>query len=45
MEYKLKMEREGRNQDRQAARQRLGGLEMENRDLRERVRRTNSEVE
>ncbi|KAL3952097.1 hypothetical protein ACCO45_013814 [Purpureocillium lilacinum] len=45
MEYKLKMEREGRNQDRQAARQRLGGLEMENRDLRERVRRTNSEAE
>lgn len=41
MEYKLKMEREGRNQDRQAARQRLGGLEMENRDLRERVRRVN----
>lgn len=39
LEYKLKMEREGRNQDRQAARQRLGGLEDENRDLRERVRR------
>ncbi|KAJ6441048.1 anucleate primary sterigmata protein B [Purpureocillium lavendulum] len=45
MEYKLKMEREGRNQDRQAARQRLGGLELENRDLRERVRRTNSEAD
>ncbi|KAG6309302.1 hypothetical protein E4U44_007161 [Claviceps purpurea] len=45
MEYKLKMEREGRNQDRQAARQRLGGLEMENRDLRDRVRRTNTETE
>lgn len=39
MEYKLKMEREGRNQDRHAARQRLGGLESENRDLREKVRR------
>ncbi|KAJ4245307.1 hypothetical protein NW762_014178 [Fusarium torreyae] len=39
MEYKLKMEREGRNQDRHAARQRLGGLEMENRDLKERVKR------
>ncbi|KAG5982455.1 hypothetical protein E4U55_001881 [Claviceps digitariae] len=45
MEYKLKMEREGRNQDRQAARQRLGGLEMENRDLRDRVRRTNTDNE
>ncbi|KAM4056540.1 centrosomin domain-containing protein [Hirsutella rhossiliensis] len=45
MEYKLKMEREGRNQDRQAARQRLGGLEMENRDLRDRARRVNSEVD
>ncbi|KJZ69816.1 hypothetical protein HIM_10795 [Hirsutella minnesotensis 3608] len=44
MEYKLKLEREGRNQDRHAARQRLGGLEMENRDLRERVRRANSEA-
>lgn len=43
MEYKLKMEREGRNQDRQAARQRLGGLENENRDLRERVRRGNGD--
>jgi hypothetical protein len=39
MEYKLKMEREGRNQDRQAARQRLSGLESENRGLRERARR------
>ncbi|KAF7554184.1 hypothetical protein G7046_g6895 [Stylonectria norvegica] len=39
MEYKLKMEREARNQDRHAARQRLGGLELENRDLREKVRR------
>lgn len=39
MEYKLKMEREGRNQDRQAARQRLSGLETENRGLRDRVRR------
>ncbi|KAF4126235.1 DNA repair exonuclease SbcCD ATPase subunit [Geosmithia morbida] len=39
MEYKLKMEREARNQDRQAARTRLGGLESENRDLRERVKR------
>ncbi|KAF7532496.1 hypothetical protein G7Z17_g13636 [Cylindrodendrum hubeiense] len=41
MEYKLKMEREGRNQDRHAARQRLGGLETENRDLREKVRKVN----
>ncbi|KAM0213145.1 hypothetical protein ACHAQD_009420 [Fusarium lateritium] len=39
MEYKLKAEREGRNQDRHAARQRLGGLEMENRDLKERMKR------
>lgn len=39
MEYKLKMEREGRNQDRHAARQRLGGLETENRDLRDKVRK------
>ncbi|KFA70597.1 hypothetical protein S40285_04695 [Stachybotrys chlorohalonatus IBT 40285] len=39
MEYKLKLEREGRNQDRQAARQRLGGLESENKELRERARR------
>lgn len=39
MENKLKMEREARNQDRQAARQRLSGLEHENRDLRDRVRR------
>ena len=45
MEYKLKMEREGRNQDRQAARQRLGGLETENRDLRDRARRANSELQ
>ncbi|KAL7938663.1 hypothetical protein V8C35DRAFT_84836 [Trichoderma chlorosporum] len=45
MEYKLKMEREGRNQDRQAARQRLGGLETENRDLREKVRRANQDTE
>ncbi|OAA45421.1 anucleate primary sterigmata protein B [Metarhizium rileyi] len=45
MEYKLKMEREGRNQDRAAARQRLGGLELENRDLRDRVRRTNTDTE
>jgi hypothetical protein len=45
MEYKLKMEREGRNQDRAAARQRLGGLELENRDLRGRVRRTNTDTE
>jgi len=43
MEYKLKMEREARNQDRQAARARLGGLENENRDLRERVRRGNGD--
>lgn len=43
MEYKLKMEREGRNQDRQSARQRLGGLETENRDLRDRIRRGTSE--
>lgn len=42
MEYKLKMEREGRNQDRQAARQRLGGLETENKELRERMRRSGS---
>ena len=39
MESKLKMEREGRNQDRQAARQRLSGLESENRGLRDRARR------
>ncbi|ETR98392.1 hypothetical protein M419DRAFT_89212 [Trichoderma reesei RUT C-30] len=45
MEYKLKMEREGRNQDRQAARQRLGGLENENRDLREKVRRANADAD
>ena len=41
MEKKLKSEREGRNQDRHAARQRLGGLEVENRDLRDRMRRAN----
>lgn len=45
MEYKLKMEREGRNQDRHAARQRLGGLEMENRDLREKMRRATGDVD
>lgn len=45
MEYKLKMEREGRNQDRQAARQRLGGLETENKDLRDRMRRTIGDAE
>lgn len=45
MEYKLKLEREGRNQDRQAARQRLGGLENENRDLRDKVRRANQDAE
>ena len=45
MEYKLKAEREGRNQDRHDARLRLGNLESENRDLRERARRTNSEAE
>jgi len=39
------MEREGRNQDRQAARQRLGGLENENRDLRERARRVSDDLE
>jgi hypothetical protein len=43
MEFKLKMEREGRNQDRQAARQRLGGLETENKDLRDRIRRGTSD--
>lgn len=45
MEYKLKMEREGRNQDRQAARQRLGGLESENKDLRDRMRRVTGEAD
>lgn len=45
MEYKLKMEREGRNQDRHAARQRLGGLELENRDLRDKVRRVNEQID
>ncbi|KAM0324844.1 hypothetical protein ACHAQA_007810 [Verticillium albo-atrum] len=39
LEGKLKAEREGRNQDRTAARQRLGGLETENRDLRGEVMR------
>lgn len=39
MEERLKMEREGRNQDRQVARQRLGGLESENKELRDQVRR------
>lgn len=34
LEAKLKAEREARNQDRSAARQRLSGLESENRDLR-----------
>ncbi|KAH6670977.1 anucleate primary sterigmata protein B [Plectosphaerella plurivora] len=34
LEMKLKAEREGRTQDRASARQRLGGLETENRDLR-----------
>lgn len=45
MESKLKMEREARNQDRQAARQRLGGLELENRDLREKMRRAAGDVD
>jgi len=45
MEYKLKMEREGRNQDRHAARQRLGGLEMENRDLKERMKRALGDID
>ncbi|CAM1508871.1 Fc.00g026100.m01.CDS01 [Cosmosporella sp. VM-42] len=45
MEYKLKMEREGRNQDRHAARQRLGGLELETRDLREKLRRAGGDVD
>lgn len=44
LEYKLRLEREGRNQDRQAARQRLGSLETEIRDLRDRRRRM-SEVD
>ncbi|EGY19505.1 hypothetical protein VD0004_g6813 [Verticillium dahliae] len=39
LEMKLKAEREGRNLDRTAARQRLGGLESENRDLRGEVMR------
>lgn len=45
MESKLKMEREARNQDRQAARHRLGGLELENRDLREKMRRAAGDVD
>lgn len=45
MEYKLKMEREGRNQDRHSARQRLGGLEMENRDLKERMKRALGDID
>ncbi|QPC62640.1 hypothetical protein HYE67_004871 [Fusarium culmorum] len=45
MESKLKMEREGRNQDRHAARQRLGGLEMENRDLKERMKRALGDID
>ncbi|RDA90627.1 hypothetical protein CP533_2778 [Ophiocordyceps camponoti-saundersi (nom. inval.)] len=40
LEFKLRLEREGRNQDRQAARQRLGSLETEIRELRDRRRRT-----
>lgn len=39
LEGKLKAEREGRTQDRAAARQRLGGLETENRDLKGEVSR------
>ncbi|RDA89144.1 hypothetical protein CP532_2226 [Ophiocordyceps camponoti-leonardi (nom. inval.)] len=39
LEFKLRLEREGRNQDRQAARQRLGSLETEIRELRDRRRR------
>ncbi|KAF4981856.1 hypothetical protein FZEAL_2435 [Fusarium zealandicum] len=45
MEYKLKMEREGRNQDRHAARQRLGGLELENRDLKQRMKRALGDID
>ncbi|RCI12062.1 hypothetical protein L249_1266 [Ophiocordyceps polyrhachis-furcata BCC 54312] len=44
LEFKLRLEREGRNQDRQAARQRLGSLETEIRELRDRRRRL-SDVE
>ncbi|GKT66350.1 anucleate primary sterigmata protein B [Colletotrichum tofieldiae] len=47
LENKLKAEREGRSQDRNAARQRLGGLETENRDLRSevnRIRRANGQL-
>lgn len=39
MERKLRAEREGRNQDRSAARARLGELEGENRDLAMRIKR------
>lgn len=39
MERKLRAEREGRNQDRSAARARLGELEGENRDLSMRIKR------
>lgn len=39
MERKLRAEREGRNQDRSAARQRLGELEGENRELSLRIKR------
>ncbi|SPN99232.1 related to apsB protein [Cephalotrichum gorgonifer] len=40
MERKLRAEREGRNQDRSAARARLGELEGENRELAMRIRRS-----
>ncbi|KAL1899293.1 hypothetical protein Cpir12675_001486 [Ceratocystis pirilliformis] len=40
MEKKLVMEREARNQDRKAARMRLGGLETENRELRSKMKRS-----
>ncbi|KAL0938194.1 Anucleate primary sterigmata protein B [Colletotrichum truncatum] len=48
LENKLKAEREGRSQDRTAARQRLGGLESENRALQSevaRIRRANGAME
>ncbi|KAF9869407.1 microtubule associated protein [Colletotrichum karsti] len=48
LENKLKAEREGRSQDRSAARQRLGGLETENRALQSevaRIRRANGAME
>ncbi|KAF5512388.1 Anucleate primary sterigmata protein B [Colletotrichum aenigma] len=48
LENKLKAEREGRSQDRSAARQRLGGLESENRALQSevaRIRRANGAME